>query len=92
MIINKDLIDLLKFSKARSQYPDWMLLLLYHFDNFFGREKLTEFLKTSTPYEKIYEQLTHDQKASLCLNLLAYGYSINEPDIFHESVVWGTGA
>jgi hypothetical protein len=72
----------LALSKARTDKPDWLILLCWHMDQFLGSQKLTDAIKAGESWDKLYEQLTSAQKFHLISNLLSYGASIEEDDPF----------
>lgn len=83
-LLNSDLVNVLSLnqSRAKSDRPDWLVLMTWHFVEALGVQKITELLKAKTSYDEIYNQLSSQQKKWMTKNLLAYGLSINEEDVF----------
>jgi hypothetical protein len=80
--LDKKFLALLDISNSRTHKIDWVMILLYHFKDFLGYDKLLDLLNNGSEYEQIYTQLSQDQQALLMKNLLAYGCSISESESF----------
>lgn len=87
LLIRDEILSHLDFARGRSVKIDFMLLTLQHFDHFFGRERLADNLQRQKSYSDMYQLLTNEQRSSLTKNLLAYGSSIGETEIFLEAGV-----
>lgn len=73
---------LLNLTQVRSERPDWLILLCWHFDSFFGTENMIRMLREGATYQSLFGRLTPLQQQLLVTNLLAYGASIKETDPF----------
>jgi hypothetical protein len=62
--------------------PDWLVLICWHYDTFFGTDELVRLIQANTRWESLYERLTDAQRFTLVSNLLSYGASIQEEDPF----------
>jgi hypothetical protein len=72
----------LKLSQGRSEKIDWLILILYHLHAGLGDKVLTDCLMSGQKFEDIYPLMTKESQDMMAANLLAYGASIDEPDIF----------
>ena len=77
-----DLMPLLNLSQARSEKLDWMLLILAHYQQFLGLPKISKLLASHSSFREIFKELPFDQQMLFHSNLLAYGMSIGDNDIF----------
>jgi len=82
LIIKDEHIELMKYSKAKSIRIDWLILELILFDKLLGTERLENLLKCSSRYETIYTLLEEREQRLMVGNLMTYGSSINDSDIF----------
>ena len=74
--------EVLSLSTSRTIKIDWVVILIQHLILFLGKDEVVELVKAGGKYQDIYDLLTEDQKKIYMNNLLAYGASINEKDIF----------
>lgn len=75
--------NILNISKFKHEKIDWLILLIWHLQQFWGNEKLLTLIKENNgDFFVISKQLNQQQFETLTENLLNYGYSINEQDIF----------
>jgi hypothetical protein len=72
----------LAVTQGRSERPDWLVVLCWHFDAFLGTEAFLAALKDGKTYGTLYGQLKLPQQQLLVENLLSYGSSIQESDPF----------
>jgi hypothetical protein len=72
----------LALKQVRTDRPDWLVLLCWHFDAFLGTDELVRLVQANTRWESLYERLTDAQRFTLVSNLLSYGASIQEEDPF----------
>lgn len=86
-IINDELIKMLKLSKIKIVKVDWLLLCLYHLEGYLGRDLLLTEMDKGQSFENLFGKLTEDQKAVMMGNLLSYGYSIGDHEIFYSRTV-----
>tara|TARA_Y100001970_G_C14189115_1_gene834305 strand:- start:1140 stop:1901 length:762 start_codon:yes stop_codon:yes gene_type:complete len=74
------MINLLPLTKSKSIKIDWLLLIIFKFQQFFGEEKLIEKLKMGIPFEKNFSSLSPSQKEDFFSEGLSYAYSINDKE------------
>jgi len=89
-LIPEDVFELLKYSKVKTVKIDWLILTLWHFVEYLGRNKVQKHLEDETcdVYRTLFNALKHDEKYTMIENLLAYGQSIDEPELFkNEDVI-----
>lgn len=80
-------IPFFEFSNSRFPGIDWSYLMILHFNEFLGEKKLKKYLVNKIGFDHIYGELTEDQKIIFAENLLSYGCSIGESDIFYATQV-----
>lgn len=73
---------MLKLSQGRSEKVDWLILILMHFNSSLGEKILLNSLAEGRNFEEIYQLLPKDSQEIMTQNLLAYGASINESEVF----------
>ncbi len=73
---------LIAISEARSERPDWLLLIVSHFQIAFGTKNLINGLIAGKKFDELYELMNPEHRELMHRNLLAYGASIQEEDIF----------
>ncbi len=81
------LIPLFELSTSKAQRIDWSYLILMHFNEFLGEQKLKDHLNKRSGFDFIYSELSDQQQSLFSENLLSYGCSIGEADIFHSTQV-----
>jgi hypothetical protein len=74
--------NLLKLSQGRSEKIDWLIVTLMHFINSLGDKLLLNALLEGKILEELYELMPEDDKLIMTENMLAYGASIQENDLF----------
>lgn len=80
--IPDDIAPILRLSQGRSEKIDWLLLIITHLVNSLGSKMLTNALLSGKKFEDLYELMSVDARQMMSNNLLAYGASIREPDMF----------
>lgn len=80
--ISKNVDKILNLTKARTDKPDWLILMVWHLVEFLGEVPLSQLVQRGTSWKEIYQTLTEEQKFHLVSNLLSYGASIHEDDPF----------
>jgi hypothetical protein len=80
--IPPELAGLLSRTQGRSEKLDWLLLIATHLLEGLGEAALTRALAAGEPFEAIYPRLVPEDRSRMFENLLAYGASIREPDMF----------
>jgi hypothetical protein len=77
-----ELDGLLKRTQGRSEKLDWLLLIVTHLHEGLGEAVLSKALATGEPLDAIYPRLSPEDRERMFKNLLSYGASIREPDMF----------
>lgn len=72
----------LRLSQGRSEKTDWLILIILHLLNGLGDKLLMNALMQGKKFDELYEMLSPENKKNMLENLLAYGASIQEQDIF----------
>jgi hypothetical protein len=73
---------LLKLAQGRSQRIDWLILIVTHLYHAFGEKMLANNLVSGKNFEDMYELMTPESREQMFRNLLAYGASIKESEVF----------
>ena len=82
LTIPSEIESLLRLSQGRSERIDWLILILYHICNSLGEKMVMNSLISGKKFEDIYALMPKDAQEVMAQNLLAYGASIQEPDLF----------
>jgi hypothetical protein len=83
MNIPAEVINLLLLKKSKNTTIDWLILMTWHFVEYFGHKEFTELLKRyNNDYENIYLSMNEDSRYKMMSNLLSYGTSIQDYDTF----------
>lgn len=82
-----ELRGMLKAMGSRVIKVDWLVLQLLHFRRYLGFKKLAQMLNQACSYAQIYGELDLDQRDAMAHNMLVYGASIDENEIFIERPV-----
>lgn len=80
--IPEEIQSFLKLSQGRSEKIDWLILILTHLNLGLGEKLLMNGLISGKKFEDLYQMLSKEFQELMNQNLLAYGASIQEPDIF----------
>ncbi len=86
LIIKEEHIEFMKWSKAKSTRIDWLMLELILFDDILGTQRMKTLLQGSSRYETLYAFLSPGEQKQLVENLMTYGSSINDSEIFFTDV------
>lgn len=73
---------IISLSEARTEKPDWLLLMITHFQIAFGTKNLINGLSAGKKFDELYELMIPEHRELMHRNLLAYGASIQEPETF----------
>jgi hypothetical protein len=77
-----DLGDLLRLSEGRSERIDWLILLLLHLQSALGEKLLMKYLIDGKKFDELYLLMSKEDQAQMGNNLMAYGASIQESEVF----------
>jgi len=80
--IPQDVISIIKNSKSKSLKIDWLILILMHLSHGIGHHELLQEMNKGKKVKELYFLLNKDQRKLMIDNLLAYGSSIGESDLF----------
>ena len=80
--IPDDILNFLKVSQGRSERLDWLILIVMHLLQGLGDKMLMNALISGKKFDDLYAVLSPELKQNMMDNLLAYGASIGEPDVF----------
>ncbi len=80
--IPDELGPFLKFSQGRTEKIDWLILSTMHLLNGLGDKLLMNALVSGKKFSEIYNLMAPENRKNMMDNLLAYGASIGEQDIF----------
>jgi len=72
----------LNMSQARSEKLDWIILMLAFFQEYLGKAQLHKKLAAHATFKELFNHLSPQQQKQFHSNLLAYGMSIGDTDIF----------
>ena len=78
---------LLKLSQGRSEKIDWLILILLHLNSALGDKMLLNGLISGKKFDELYTLMSKDAQEVMSQNLLAYGASIQESDVFVHDLV-----
>lgn len=82
IIIPNQIESLLRLSQVRAEKIDWLILILFHFNIALGDKKVMSLISDGKNFNDIYSFLSTDSRQTMMNNLLSYGASIEENDIF----------
>ncbi len=80
--VPEEIGPLLDLTQGRSEKVDWLILILMHLLQGLGEKMLTNALVGGKKFQELYELLPPEARSKMLNNLLAYGASINESEIF----------
>ncbi len=80
--IPDDLINYLRVSQGRTEKIDWLILTTMHLLNGLGDKLLMNALVQGKKFSELYNLLAPELRKNMLDNLLAYGASIGEPEVF----------
>jgi hypothetical protein len=80
--VPEEIDSLLKLVQGRSEKIDWLILILMHLLHGLGDKMLINSLVSGKKIDDLYQLLTPELRKNMMDNLLAYGASIREQDLF----------
>lgn len=86
LVIKDEHLEFMKWSKAKSIRIDWLMLELVLFDDILTTERMKTLLQGASRYETLYAFLSPIEQKQLIENLMTYGSSINDSEIFLNDV------
>lgn len=82
IILPYEIGTFLKLTQGRSEKIDWLILILFHLNAALGESLLMNNLIAGKKIEDLYAMMSKDDQEQMGQNLLAYGASIQESDVF----------
>lgn len=76
------ILSILKLSQGRSERIDWLVLITMHLSHALTEKLVIHSLAGGKKFNDLYEMMSPDSKSNMHENLLAYGASIKEPELF----------
>lgn len=80
--IPEDIGSFLRLSQGRSEKLDWLILILMHLLHGLGDKLVMNALVSGKKFDDLYAVLSPELRKNMLDNLLAYGASIGEQDVF----------
>ncbi len=80
--IPNEINAILKLSQGRSKKIDWLILVILHLIEALGEKMLMNSLVSGKKFDTLYEMMSPEASERMHQNLLAYGASIKDPDLF----------
>ena len=77
-----EVLDVMRLSQVRSERIDWLILMIWHYISYMGKSQLMQKLMTGASFSDLYQALQPEQQLHLTQNLLTYGASILEDEVF----------
>jgi hypothetical protein len=74
--------EVLKLTQGRSERLDWLLLMVWHMVFSLGKSAVIDALTRGQQFDDIFSQMSVADRELMHSNLLAYGASIGEDEIF----------
>ena len=76
-------LDILKLGKLKHERLDWLVLLIWHLQEFWGTFELEQKIKdVNGNFNRLIQDLDDESTEHMIENFLTYGYSIGQDDIF----------
>ena len=85
--INKEVIKLLDLGQSKLLHIDWLYLTLLEISNFKRVSYLRENLKSGVNFKDLLIDLPEKERQKIIFNLVTYGASIKDREIFFDEVV-----
>lgn len=80
--IPDDLVNYLRVSQGRTEKIDWLILTTMHLVNGLGDKLMMNALVSGKKFSELYNLMTPELRKNMMDNLLAYGASIGEQEVF----------
>ncbi len=74
--------ELMTLSPVKSERTDWLLLMVWHLEAFLGASFVRERILAGSSWQELHGMLDKKQQFHLLSNLLSYGASIQEDELF----------
>ncbi len=77
-----EVLDVMSICQGRSERIDWLMLMVWHFITYLGKNELINKLTAGVSFSDLYQSITADQQLHFTQNLLTYGASVQEDEVF----------
>ena len=81
-----EVLDLLSKIRVKMIKVDWVILILWHFVDAMGFDRVEKKLSQASSFLSFENDLSSDQKEKFYANILTYSYAINDSDFFQKKV------
>ncbi len=85
--INQEVINLLDLGQSKLLHIDWLCITLLEISNFKRITYLKENLKSGVNFKDLLSDLPSSEREKIIYNLVTYGASIKDREIFFDEVV-----
>ena len=82
IILTPELMELLKFARAKIVQIDWVVAMALHLIEYLGLEAVKGGLEDGIEYDDFVDFLSQEQRQEMIGNLLSYAYSVGDSDLF----------
>lgn len=82
IVIPPEVEKIFKFSAGRSEKVDWLILSVLHLYEALGEKTIMNALMSGKKFDDLYKTMPQADRQLMSQNLLAYGASIREQDVF----------
>jgi hypothetical protein len=81
--VSDTLLKIIRLGEQKVVKPDWLILTLIHLESYLGADVLYDLVeKNNGNFYNFFGMLNENQKEEMVQNLLRYGASINEDEMF----------
>lgn len=77
-----EVLEVMKISQVRSERIDWLILMIWHLTSYLGKANLINKLTNGASFASLYQELSTEQQLHFTQNLLTYGASVQEDEVF----------
>lgn len=85
--LDDEFFKLVNMGRNKVIKVDFFVIALAHIKDFFGHAKVKKLIDNEIKYEDLYSLLTDEQKALMLSNMINYGTSIGETEIFCSKTI-----
>lgn len=78
----EQILPILRLSQARAEKIDWMILTVFHMAESMGEKALARIIMSGKTFDEVYSAMDDESRRRMHDNLLSYGMSIQEPELF----------
>ena len=82
IVIPEEIGPILKLSPGKTERIDWLILITTHLYQALGEKLLVNSLSSGKKFDDLYHLMAADKREEMLSNLMAYGASIKEHDVF----------